>query len=344
MKKKYLNIGLSIAVVATMTACTKYDALVAPDDFQVTTEKTTYKVGDSVIFNFNTGPNQITFYSGEMGKRYENRERTMMAGNPKLVFQTSMQQGLLANPDSLQLLVSTNLRGYDSANIVNATWTNITSRNTKWPTTLATTYVTSDSISLADFNDASSVHIAFRVKNNKYATSAQRKWNVQNLNLTNFLPDGTNSFLFNNFANTGWVQASLKNNSTPGFMAWNVGEGGFSSSNNSVNSHGITIRSAYPITFDPGTATNVDENDDWLITSPVDLKTVRRDVGVTIKNDINGAFNGFTYVYNNEPGIYAKYLYFFRTPGVYNVTFVAGNYNNDKQHQVVKHLQLTITP
>jgi len=207
-----INSLKSILVLTSIisVACNKYDENVAPDNFQVTTEKTDYKVNEKVTFNFNSGPDMIVFYSGEPGKRFENHERTLQAGTPKLVFQTAMQQGLIPNNDSLQLLVSSDLKNYDSAGVLAATWTDITSRNTKWPTALSATYTTSDSINLSDFNNANSINIAFKAIGKKYATAAQRKWQMQNLTLTNFSDDGTVTPLFSTFANTSWVQVSTK--------------------------------------------------------------------------------------------------------------------------------------
>ena len=342
MKNKRFSLLLSSIALIGLYSCNKYDGIDTADNFNVSTSKLTYKAGDSVLFNFNTGPDEIIFYSGEPGKKYENKSRFQLPGVPKLVFQSSMQQGVLVNNDSLRLMVSSNLKGYDSASIVNATWTDITSRNTKWPTALTTSYTISDSIVLDDFNNADSVNIAFRFIGKKYAVAAQRKWQIQNLTLTNFLADGSSNPLFSTFANTGWVQASLKNNSTPGFMAWNVGTWNVSAANSILNTNGITIKTAYPIQFDPGTAVNVDDNDDWLITSGVNLKKVRPDIGVTVKNEVNTAFTGMTYLY--APGLYAKYLYIFSKPGVYNVTFIAKNLNGDKVTEVIRQVQLTITP
>jgi hypothetical protein len=237
---------------------------------------------------------------------------------------------------------------------MNATWTDITSRNTKWPTALSTAYTTSDSIDISDFNTADSVNIAFRFLGKQYATAAQRRWQIQNLTLSNRLPDGTIVPLFaapfagasvtSSFQYTGWVQVSMKNNTNPGFNAWNVGTGGISTADSVRNSNGIAIRSAYPVQFDPGTTVNNPENDDWLITTKTSLKTVRPDVGLIIKNEVNAAFPGMTYVFNREPGVYARYLYFFRTPGTYTVTFVAQNMNGDKKNELVKQIQITVNP
>jgi len=331
-------------------------AITSPDDFNVTTLKQTYKVGDSVVFNFSSGPDEIIFFSGETGKLYDNVNRTSGVGKPKLVFQTSMSQGALGNGDTMQLYISPATKGYDSASVLATNWVNISSRNTKWPTALNGTLVTSDSIDLSDYNLYDSINLAFRVIGKQNATTQQRKWVIQSLTLTNFLPDGTSTPLFNTFANTGWVQANIKNNpaystTATNYQAWNVGEAGVNAGNSKLvisskacNSSGIPIATAYPITFDPSTAVNIADNDDWLITSPINLKYVKPDVGVTIKNIVNGAFAGLNYVYNRIPGVFAQYVYKYTTPGVYNVAFVAQNMNNNQNIQVVKRVQITVTP
>jgi hypothetical protein len=356
MKKNIFLIAFFVigTVVITTSSCTKYDGNDYPNGFDVSTTKLTYKVGDSVMFNFSGQPDEITFYSGESGKQYANINRNTATGINKLIFQTSMQQGVLPGNDSLQLYISTNLKGYDANSIQNATWTNITSRNTKWPTTLATTFTTSDSINISDFNTSDSINIAFRVLGKKDPVNPQRKWQIQNLVLTNNQTDGTLYQLFSapfagtanasSFQYTGWVQASIKNNTLPGFNAWNVGTGGISTADSIRNSNGIAIKTAYPIQFDPGVTANNDDNDDWLITTKTSLKTIRPDAGVTIKNEVNAAFAGLEYVYNKIPGIYARYLYKYTTPGIYNVTYVASNLNQNNKQTVIKTIQLTITP
>lgn len=326
-----------------------------PDNFAVTTTKQTFRVGDSVIFTFNSGPDEITFYSGEPGKTYANKDRIQQtAGVNKLVFQSYMTQGILANPDSLRLLISTNLNGYDAVSIANASWTDITSRNSKWPTALSTSYTTSDSINISDFNNVDSINIAFRVLGKTYATSAQRKWGIQGFTLSNKLPDGTSTPLFSApysgaalssvFQYTGWVQANLLPNPTTGFNAWNLGTAGISTADSVRNSQGVNIASGYPIVFDPGTAVNNSPNDSWAITKKVALKQVNPDPGVTIKNYVSAAFAGVTYNYTGIPGVYAQYLYKYTTPGVYTVTFVGRNINGDQSNYVIRQIQITITP
>lgn len=321
------------------TGCRRDEA--AMPDFNVNTDQLAYKAGDSVTFYLSGNAGAIVFFSGETGKAYENRNRKLMPGVERLVFQTSMQQGPVPPkpcPDSLQLLISTNLEGYDAAHINKATWTNITSRNSKWPKSLANTFTTSDSIDISDFNKADKVNIAFRVLNKKTGVMPQRKWIIQNLTLYNSLPDSTNTPLFTNFSNTGWVQASLLNDSEPGtaenkyngFNAWNVGTWNVSAADSIRNSNGIPIRTSYPITFNPGTNVNNDDNDDWLITSAVDLKTTRPDVGVVIQNEVA-----------LKP---ATFKYAFKKAGTYQVTFVATNNSLDDSKSNVKQLTLKILP
>ena len=321
------------------TGCRQNEATMP--DFNVNTDQLAYAAGDTVTFYLSGNAGAIVFYSGETGKAYENRNRKSMPGVEKLVFQTSMQQGPVPPnpcPDSLQLLISTNLEGYDSAHINKATWVNITSRNSKWPKSLSTSFTTSDSIDISDFNKADKVNIAFRVLNKKTGVMPQRKWVIQSFSLYNNLPDSSSTPLFTNFANTGWVQASLLNNSEPGtsennytgFNAWNVGTWNVSTADSVRNSNGIPIRGSYPVTFNPGVNVNNDDNDDWLITSSVDLKTAKPDVGVVVQNEV--ALKS------------ATYKYVFKKAGTYQVAFVATNNNLEDSKSQVKQLTLKILP
>ena len=344
MKKTYFHTALlSTALLAsTLIGCKKDDTEVI-DDFSVTADKASYKSGDTATFSFSGNPQYIVFFSGEAGKNFDNRDRLTSEGKPKLFFQSNMTQGVLTNPDSLRLYISGNLKGYDSASVVNATWTEITNRNTKWPTALSSTFVSSDSIDLSDFNGHDAVNIAFRATGKKYTTAAQRKWQIQGLTLTNFSTDGATTPLFSSFNNTGWVQANIKNNPAPNtssssnFHAWNVGQAGVNALNSTLiiggktcNANGVAIQTAYPITFDPGTAVNVDDNDDWLITSAINLKTVKPDVGITIKRATDVTLK--------------TYRYRFATPGTYTATFVAQKQTPDTKTEVIKQITITVTP
>ena len=373
------------------SACKKY-ANLAPSSlssFNVTTNGTEFHVSDTVVFSFSAEADQIVFYSGEGGRNYVNRKRLNATGINKLNFSSAMGNGSLLNKDSLRLMITSNLKSYDSVGVMAAKWQDITERNTKWPTSLTSIYTTvytpSDSIDITDFNGADSVNIAFKVLGKKDPLYAQRWWRVNAINILNSQSDGTiyslNTGPYGNgnsnvastptysgtssiplLAYAGLFEVNIKNNPPPvsltdatqNFNSWDVGTYGINYYNSPLviktstniygcNNNGVAIRTSYPVTFNPGPSLNNEDNEDWLITGPVNLKLVNPDQGVIIKNPLNLAFTNFTYVIGT-PGTYATYKYIFSKPGIYNVVFVGQNRNNDKVEQVVRQMQITVTP
>lgn len=183
---------------------------------------------DTVQFSFTGNPDIITYYSGEVGKRYVYANRISAAGTPQLQFSTIRANGAQAN--SLSVLVSTDFKGVvantvygvlirdtvnTNANIAAATWTDITSRATL--STGATTAVASGVVDLSDFlTSGKPVYIAF--KYNAVAGSIQNKWTVSGVTVNNVLADGTTYTIanlnasttsFTNYGNTtygpGWA-------------------------------------------------------------------------------------------------------------------------------------------
>jgi len=59
-----------MAASLSFVACNKV-TIKAPIDFKVSTAKTEYKTGDSVLFLFSGNPDNINFYSGETGRHYD---------------------------------------------------------------------------------------------------------------------------------------------------------------------------------------------------------------------------------------------------------------------------------
>lgn len=323
--KKYLKYVLILAATAFWTGCTEEHTLVVePSDFNVTTSGTTFKVDERVNFNIVGDPDMVLFYSGELGSNYDNRARIQQAGTPKLAFQVQMQQGALGNGDTMQLLIAQNLKNYDSTSILSTTWTDITNRNTKWPKTLSTTFAASDSIDLSAYNSAETVSLAFKITGKKNAATAQRRWAIQNLGINNVLSDGTSTPIANTFAAAGWIQLSIQNFQ----RTWDVGTVNNSSLNAARNTSGITIRSAYPITFDPSTTINTDDNEDWLITSPINLKQVKPDAAIVVKNPSATTPSVYTYV--------------FRKAGTYTVTFVGQNVKANDKKEIIKQVQVVV--
>ncbi|HMI62847.1 MAG TPA: DUF5017 domain-containing protein [Puia sp.] len=61
---------LLVLIAAGCQACNKV-TIKAPNNFNVTTSKTAYKTGDSVVFKFTGNPDNINFYTGEAGRKYD---------------------------------------------------------------------------------------------------------------------------------------------------------------------------------------------------------------------------------------------------------------------------------
>lgn len=181
-----MNKILSFFTISLLAvACTKRDTISVPA-FEVTTPSTTYKVGDSVIFNFTGDPQNIVFWSGMPGSVYEYRDRLFTTGNKLLIrFNTYQQFGIRNN---MTVLVSNDFNGtYDTTNVKAATWTDITNRVTL---SQGADQVQSGTLDMSEFTDGNkSVTIAYR-----YLTTviqSQNRWVIRTFNADNQAPDGT---------------------------------------------------------------------------------------------------------------------------------------------------------
>lgn len=155
MRKQIILIVLSAVLIVSCSKEIKLDQL----SFDVTATKTLLAPGDTAGFNFSGNPYMITFYSGEVGSRYELRNRTTDTSTDlRLKFSTATTT---ATNGSLALLVSNNFSGaINAANIATATWTDITNRAVL---ATGTATVASGTVSLTDFaKQGKPVYIAFR--------------------------------------------------------------------------------------------------------------------------------------------------------------------------------------
>lgn len=377
MNKHKLTFGALFLFSAVLfnVGCKKLDDAKSTSGFNITADKQTYNIGDTAVFTINEEADVILFYSGKAGFNYANATRNYeAAGTNILKFQSSLSQASRTNMgDTILLKVSTNLKSFDSTGIANATWTDITNL-AKWPTITTTGFVNSGAIDISQFNNADSVHIAFQVLGKQNAAAQQRKWQIQNLTLSNTLPDGTFTPLFTApftlaqnlttdtlpfFQFVGWYQVNVKNNPefsfiTTNYNAWNVGDYGINTvnsqlviNNRACNTSGVSIQTAYPLTFDPGPTSgrNNPDNEDWLITSPVNLKLVRHDFPTAVvKNYVNTPSKGMKYIRSNN--VYATYSFpidaSFVSGKAYDMVFVAQNTSNNQKNEVVKRLSITI--
>ncbi|WP_207514082.1 DUF5017 domain-containing protein [Longitalea luteola] len=242
--------------------------------FSVTTDKETYSTVDTVRFSFTGNPWYLTFYSGEPYHKYEYSERVTADGIPQLQFTSQMTTGTQTN--TLRLMVSTDFSGvYDSTNIYEATWTDITNK-----AVLATnnTATPSGTIDLAPFITSDHpVYIAFKYTG--AAGSAQRTWTIRSVNLSNVLADNTSyALLAISESTAGFKSVAMK---APG-VAWTI--------------------STSQLQIKGGTTAASAEAEGWVISKPLVLNKVTPDTGTPLKN-MTTFMPGYNYIYET-PGIY----------------------------------------
>lgn len=242
--------------------------------FDVRTASSTYNVGDTVNFLFSGNPDYVVFYSGENGSQFQFRDRTSAIGTPLLSFLTYRQYGNHLN--TLQLMISSDFNGtYDSANIQNASWTDITSR-ANFSTGKDST--PSGTINLADFiHGDTPVYLGFRYYDQKDGVNSQRTWTIRNLSVINKLQDSTSTKILD-MSSGSWLGINMLNPAA----VW--------SNSNSV----------FKIS---GGGSAADTNEDWLVSQAVKLTRVLPDAGVSIKTLVDPALKSYVYIFRN-PGIY----------------------------------------
>ncbi len=292
------NSLIILVIILAVISCTKKD--VSPVSFNVTSDSVNFNVGDTVNFSLSGNPDYILFYSGENGHNYAYRNRDSGTGTPLLNFLSQEKFGNHKN--TLHLLVSTDFNGslYDTTEVRNATWIDITNRAKLDSTSILTP---SGSINLSDFQNYSTpIYVAFKFADQQDGINAQRTWNITNLTLANYLPDGS-SFTVLDIANSLWLSASFL---TP-YVNW--------------------IQSTTALTFNGGTKTAL-SNEAWFVSQPVNLSKVIPDVGVPIKKMTDPVLKSFYHIYNK--------------PGNYTVVFDVTNANANSSTVASRSINITV--
>ncbi len=310
--KNLIYTGIFLLGLIMFQACIEKE-LELPS-FKVETLKTTYQVGENIEFVFSGNPNMITFYSGQQGIKYENRNRTIADGTPTLQFNTVKANG--TQTSSLHIMVSNDFEGMvdDDANtienIAKATWVDITSRATLSPGA----NTSSGAIDLSDFADMGKpVYIAF--KYTAEAGSTQPKWTVSNLTVTNTLEDMT-VYTLANLTTNAIANYGNSNLFGPGWYSVNVS-----------NTYKWTVGSTLVITGATSNAAATASAEAWVFSGPIDLRKVTHDLGIIVK-DMTTKAGTYSYNYN--------------APGTYIATFVGSNTSVYGVVEKLDEIQLTI--
>ncbi len=306
-----------------------------------------FKVGDTVNFVFSGNPDHITFYSGEIGKKYQYISRISEPSSTKdtLNFSTAMNT---AGTGSLQLLISTTYDSYtqinatDSTNIISSyptRWTDLTSK-ANWATNATATK--SGAISLGDYAATGKpVFLAFRYRTE--AGVSQPKWTISNMSVrhyladTSYVIDSSNVFLPTTFpafaVSPGWGTVNVLNP-----VIKFVPNGG-GSGNKVLSPASNASTTGFTITGNVNAATSV-PTESWLISGPIDLSRVLPDNGVAIKGMTS---NASTTLYGGSiASSWANYSYIFKRPGIYNVVFLASTSTKDGQSSLIKIIRITV--
>lgn len=267
-----INIVYILLLVALASSCAKVK--LPTSELSVTTGSNTYKAGDTVKFNFSGNPDNIIFYSGEPGHKYEYRTRTKAANDLQIQFKSFVSFGVIAQ--NLQLMVSNNFNGVmDEENLNKATWTDISHLAT-W--SAGADNVNSGVISLLPYEGAaesSLMYIAFRYTDTQ-KPQGQNRWVIRTFSADNISPDGGSTNLAV-MSTAGWKSVNIKNPAT----FW-------------------TITSAQLLMY--GGAATQPDNEDWVISKAFDSKSVKPDAGIALKN-ISKTMDSYNYVFNT-PGAY----------------------------------------
>ena len=178
----------SLVSIGIFAACAKEK--VGTPNFEVSTASLTYKAGDSVKFRISGNPDNLMFYSGEQGHKYELRKRDSADNDLQIEFKSLVQFGLIYQ--NLQLFVSNNFNGKaDTPSVKAATWTDISS---KAVFSSGADNVPSGLISLKPYVNAqkpsSPIYIAFRYTDYK-KPQGQNRWVIRTFDANNVAPDGT---------------------------------------------------------------------------------------------------------------------------------------------------------
>lgn len=347
--------GLSLIFLASCTT-----ELVVKDapDLEVSTEKSTYKVGQEIVFNFKGEAELISFYSGQAYNDYAFREGRVLDLETKgasLSFTSSVTNGAQAN--QLAIMASSDFNGnYSSlASVKAATWTDITKRFTLGT---SATFLASTSQDISDLiAPGKPIYIAFKYLTKPQATNGlARTWMIQAVSLnstTSFngafpllkdqayaafrivQEDSVNTPSRSSITST---RVTLLGNvyKDPSDPIYNPNDPIFDPTNPIYDPLSplydrTAVRPTY-VAYDPTSPYNDPQRETWAVSAPITTDKV--DMGPDLSVPVQGIRN---------PKL-KEYRFTYTRPGTYKAYFVASNTTIDESKSIVKEVTLTIEP
>ncbi|WP_455970556.1 DUF5017 domain-containing protein [Bacteroides congonensis] len=239
----------------------------------VALDKQVYQVGEPVTFKLNGNPDNIVFYSGEVGHNYAYKERYHADGDLLVKFNSWVRYGDIYH--NLKFLVSSDFSGiYDKENVEAATWIDLSD---KFRFSVGDDQTPSGEVNLKEYvgvAEDARLFVAFRYEDEEKAR--QNNWIIRSIALDCVSAEGVRSSLAT-MPTMGWKVVDFENPA----VTWNVS-------------------STSQILIDGGT--NQPKNVDWVISQAFDVRKTTPDTGVALKN-ISTTMDEYQYVYT-KPGTY----------------------------------------
>ncbi len=306
MNLKYLSALLLLVIVG---ACKKENA-VDLSDFDVKTSSLTFKAGEEVTFKLTGDPSQLSFYSGEVGNSYDFKDQPRVDELDKLTF-AFQTHNTLTDVITYKLMVSTDFNGtYDYQSVAAATWVDISSRfNFAAPAVWPNGWEDSGAFDIADVVEKGKpFYIAYKYVAPEITsgTVPSRGWRTRAHTLDLVTKYGYESRLAT-YTTMGWKLVKK------------------------VDMVASSVISSSIMLFGPP-STYKSEYEEWGISKVFNLGEIN--LGVDRSLPIKG--------YSEVP--LAEYKHIYQNPGTYTVTFVAGNKTAYNDKEVVKSVEVTITP
>jgi hypothetical protein len=358
MKLRYY---IMLFALLAMASCKKNLVVKDAPDFSVSTDSATYKAGTPVTFNIKGGADVISFYSGEVLHDYafkDGRQVDVSGQGVIMSFTNGVYLGSQANQFSI--LYSTDFDGnYGSlASVKLATWTDITSRFVL-ATTASSTPTTSTSNDISNLLVAGKpLYIAFKYKNlPQVANGFSRQWMVQSFTLLSNAQFNGAPVTIANQIHMGFrivdenpVNAPARSQITttritlygnvykdpndPLFDPTNIIYDPANPIYNPYSASYISsaVRPVF-VAYDPTSPYNDPQSENWAVSAPITLGKVElgNDRSVIVRSS----------VYAVKP---TSYAYIYKNPGTYKAYFLTSNNTLDDSKQVVKAIDITITP
>lgn len=301
---------LYTVLITSAFACKKLDDVKSPE-FNVTTEKTTYKVNEQVDFNFTGNVDIISLYSGTIGNDYDYTDGRIMTSKFLVNFDTQTIDG--TQTDQIAILLSKDFNKDYSINGVNqANWVDVSSKFRLATLADNRAWVNSGFGDISEYLDLENPQtIYFAVK---HRVRNQTVYGTGNINrVRNF-----KMLAANDIGETSVFTHSIAN--------WNL----FSTPNKMPNRAALeatqmTLRNGF------GTTYVAENTEDWVVSIPININPstdMGPDLAIGVKN-----------LAEKMPKSYSKA---FTKAGTYKVVFKAINQNIEGRKEIIKQILITI--